>query len=266
MLKVFIGHPDGVGLGDLIQWSSAIVEWQLQNPGQRVKLAYSNFGNCDVIHHMPGVEYEVQDRCPNDYHDLYKLHLEPGRGRVRAIWEELGLNWKWKRLWYSPTERELAFGRRLWQGGDPEAPRVVVPWHRYGRWKNVDTFDTTKLVKILQGNHFDVLLFDQDSLAPDDLCVRHWKHERGLSYRWLYGAVASAHAVCGVSSHPFYAALGMGVPAVGVFTTTHPDDLFWPVHAPRCEVHWAGGPNRKPELITAEAIAESMMRVRNEVM
>lgn len=258
MLQVYVGRPDGIGCGDMIQWASAIPEWQRQHPGQGVELAYLPIRNSDVLFNIPGVDYQKATRCPRGFVDLYNLHLVPGR--VQRVFEALGLDWQRKRLWWFPTADELAYANHIWGS---QRPRVAVPWHLYGGWRGRDTVNTPWLVEQLLANDCRVVVLDQDSVAPD-LGTTTYRHEQYRSLRWLLAIAATADLFVGVSNLAFYAALGCNVPAVGVFTRTNPEHLFWPVTEPKCFVHWA---RDAPDKIPIDGVWESARHLLyNETM
>jgi hypothetical protein len=255
-IDVFIGHPKGIGIGDMIQWASTLMEWQLVNPGRKITLHYIEVGYCDVMFNLPGVDYVKVTQRPKETIDLFDSHLVRDAGRVRNVWSVMGLDWNFKRLWYFPTEQERAYGSYFWKTSDKT--RVVVPWHNYGHWYNTSPVDTTGLVNLLQQGGCEVIVYDHDNLAPELGCAV-WRHERMRSLRWFMGVLSHAHVFAGVSNFAFYASLGMGIPASGIFTTVSPRNLFMPVHTPKYYAHYAPG---KPDAIPIERVYETAMEIK----
>ena len=252
MLKAYLGHPKGIGVGDMIQWTSALVEFMIQNPGETVELAYLPTKHTDICLNIPGVKYLKVDQHPKSYLNLYDLHLQPGR--VQSIFSTLGLDWENKNIWYFPSESEMTYGRLF---VNHKRKNIVVPWHLYGRWSKFDTFDSAKLISTLVEMGHNVMVLDQDNVCPDLGKAKVIKYQEHTSLRNILGLVSQADLFVGVSNFAFYAASGTRVPSIGVFTTIDPKKLFYPIGFKDCEVHYA---EKRPDLIDIDKIIDSSLR------
>lgn len=200
-----------------------VVEWQILHPGSKVICVQQPMLNWEAIHHIPGVEYHVADSPPDDtFIDMFNTSPWPPR---EPLWERFGVDWKQKRYWYNLTAEEREYGLRVWS----RLPRPWVVMQTTGgmdckRWHHWPMIAQTVQEEFGAG----VLLLDPHGQYQGKDIGRI---RRGR-VRDVMAIVGTADLYVGWDSGPFYTAIGMEVPSVGIFGVFKADWLYWPVTTP----------------------------------
>lgn len=244
---VFPPQPWHAGVGDHLMRAMVISSWQKAHPGEPVHLCLQT-PEGQALLNWPGATYVKHPT--EDFLNVWPLSAW---GDTRRLFEALGVDWSTKRLHYWPTPEEMARASLIWGDTHVRIPtRVVLQLSggmnvkRYSGWPEV--------VRLLQDAGLNLVALDRAGSWPDCPVPVY----RGNELRMALALAASADCFLGFDSGPFYAALGAGVPAVGLFPCAWPEQLFEPILDADYFAHECGG---NPDLVPPKALVEDVLRL-----
>ena len=245
----------GLGVGDHLMHAMVISSWQSMHPGEPVHLCIPT-PNGECLLNWPGAIY-VKEEEAVDYPCAW--HLAPF-GDLSVMFKHFGLDFHTKRLRYWITEGERARAEAAWGDINPRRyNRVLVqlsgglPVKRYKYWVDV--------IRTLRAAGCNIIALDHaHTLSSGIVPIYH-----GNDLRTALSFAATADVFVGYDSGPFYAALGAGVPAVGLFPCATPEQLFEPILdavyiARRCHED----PNKVSPVVLATDVLEILRGAQRE--
>lgn len=216
----------GPGVGDYLHVMSLVSAWLDAYPDTVANVFYPDWADIQCINPWADVVYtavpavDIRERRDFALFNYWNLWNVP---RCRR-YDNLGLDWYTKRLYYFTTPAEVLSAHQYWDSLPGDGCRVCLQWQ--GGDRNKTHPEWTKVLTHLDEMGCRVAVLDHRKEGP----IQRRIPAGGV--RFALSLCATADLFIGFDSGPLYAALGSLVPCIGLFPNEHPEDIFAPIRDP----------------------------------